>query len=56
MKMVGISSFKSLPKDSYKVMVDVVDKADVESPNTDSCHSTLGEVRYGLFLTWHMSL
>ena len=46
---------KSVPEDSYKIIVDVVNKGDVELPNPDGYNSTLGEVGNGLFVAWPMS-
>lgn len=35
---------KSVPEDSYKIIVNVVNKGEVELPNPDGYNSTLGEV------------
>ncbi|XXG72113.1 hypothetical protein AAC387_Pa07g1276 [Persea americana] len=46
---------KSVPEDMYKIMIDVIEKGDVELPNPDGYHSTLGEVGNGSFVAWPMS-
>ncbi|XP_058098334.1 uncharacterized protein LOC131243189 isoform X2 [Magnolia sinica] len=44
---------KPLQKDLYKVAIDVIIKGDVELPEPDGYHSTLGEVGIGSFVAWH---
>lgn len=46
---------KSVPEDMYKIMIDVIEKGDVELPNPDGYHLTLGEVGNGSFVAWPMS-
>ena len=46
---------KSLPKNAYKVMVDIVDNGDIGLFQPDGYHSTLGEIGNGSFVAWPMS-
>ena len=46
---------KSLAKNAYKVMVDIIDKGDIALFQPDGYHSTLAEIGNGSFVSWPMS-
>lgn len=45
--------YKPLLNDAYKIIVDIVNKGDVELPELDEYHSTLGEVGSRSIVAWH---
>lgn len=44
--------FKTLPESSYKVKIDGIGNGEIELPEPDGFHSTLGEIGIGSYVAW----